>query len=721
MTMARRFGSPTLEPGAGTATDRKDRHYVGNVLGSARAEADQEMLRKAFVETADYRALVHTRDFNHVVGRRGTGKSALFQKTKDFLLNDHNTFLIASTPTEHDTLALQAGLQEIQADYRSGRAILRLAWKLDILLSVFEITHHYKLHRLTEHSDIQNYKDSHRALSALAGPQRCAAILRTFARGDESPTELPGKIATEFRVNWLQDNVRAMLTATGRLAVALWDGLDEGWVPDQIATAVLGGLAAAVADLADSKVGIHGILFVRDNMFRALAHFDRDFSRHIEGSALRLNWDEHSLLHLVANRLRAGFDLQKAESDVKAWNRFAGRGVLDREGFELCLRHTLYRPRDLLVLLNSAYVLALREGRRQIIDADIISTSTSISTDRLDDLLKEYDTVFPGLGLFVRVFESQRAFNRYAEVCSLLDNAIANQEYRLPGSADFALFGTAEEAFFALYSVGFLGLRDAGGDHYHFCHDGAPANLLGIDNEGIVAVHPCYWRALNMTADLSEETIIIDADDEVEGPGFLPESRKRVALVQDIRTKRLGQVLEELPRIEIGQPGWSTFEDWTLRALKMLFAGKLSNIQYKPNVGNVQQRDIVATNVAQSGFWRRVREDYETRQVVVEVKNYTELGREDFRQMLSYTSGPYGRLGLVVYRTESEALTEKERAWLQEIWHEHQRMVFTIPISLLRRCVSKVRTARKHDYSDAALNKRLDTFERSYVAIKHPR
>src|SRR6266849_266620 len=123
----------------------------------------------------------------------------------------------------------------------------------------------------------------------------------------------------------------------------------------------------------------------------------------------------------------------------------------------------------------------------------------------------------------------------------------------------------------------------------------------------------------------------------------------------------------------------------------------------------------------QSGFWRRVFEDYESRQVTVEVKNYIEIGRDDFRQMLSYLSGAYGRFGIIVYRTESEGMTDKERAWLQEIWHEHKRIVFTVPISMVRRFISKLRTVRKHDYTDAALNKRLDTFERSYVAIKHSR
>ncbi|HVB15227.1 MAG TPA: hypothetical protein VNF04_01710, partial [Stellaceae bacterium] len=52
-------------------------------MGDARAEADTAMLTDAFVETADYRALIDTRNFNFVVGRRGTGKSALFSKVRD--------------------------------------------------------------------------------------------------------------------------------------------------------------------------------------------------------------------------------------------------------------------------------------------------------------------------------------------------------------------------------------------------------------------------------------------------------------------------------------------------------------------------------------------------------------------------------------------------------------------------------------------------------------
>jgi ABC-type uncharacterized transport system ATPase component len=64
---------------------KKSNILSGNLLGAPRAESDIKMLNTAFVETQDFHALIDTRDFNFVVGRRGTGKSALFMKVSGVL------------------------------------------------------------------------------------------------------------------------------------------------------------------------------------------------------------------------------------------------------------------------------------------------------------------------------------------------------------------------------------------------------------------------------------------------------------------------------------------------------------------------------------------------------------------------------------------------------------------------------------------------------------
>ena len=153
------------------------------------------------------------------------------------------------------------------------------------------------------------------------------------------------------------------LTAINKTVYFFFDGLDEGWKPDEGCTAIIGGLSACAADFVEKECSLHLILFIRDNIFRSLNYFDRDFSRHIEGNTLRLNWDDESLLHLISNRLRVVLEIEKIESNIRVWNRFAHANLKNREGFNSCLKYTLYRPRDLIVLLNIAFAQAARSGR----------------------------------------------------------------------------------------------------------------------------------------------------------------------------------------------------------------------------------------------------------------------------------------------------------------------------------------------------------------------
>jgi hypothetical protein len=692
--------------------DNKKRSIqVGNILGAPRAEADTEMLLKAFIETVDFRALTETSDFNYVVGRRGTGKSALFSRVSDHFKNQQQLLILTTKPQEFETLTFQKLLSENAPSYNDMRAIARVTWKVHLLMWTGEqVLPHYKLAKTSEYDFLFGFAIQHKSVFDVKNTARCTEIIRQAVHDGATGREIPGRIANIFQLNALQSCVQSALAMTSRSARILYDGLDEGWIPDATATSVLGGLSHGIADLRDSQIGVHGTLFIRDNMFRALAHFDGDFSRHIEGHTLRLHWDKDSLFQLIATRLRIALDLAAVENPVRIWNRFVSGNLQDRPGFESCLHYTLYRPRDILVLLNRAYVHSSRRGGDRIIDDDIESASTTISKDRLDDLLKEYDTVLPGLKVFVRLFSGRAAFDRLDNVVALLDAAIQNGPYDEAESSDFALLGSGRQILYALYGVGFLGFEDKVRGGYVFCHDGSRSEINSFASEISTVVHPCYWKALDLESQESSNQVLIQVNDEYDNKA-LPE-------VADLRVKQLGQIMAELPHLTIGKENSTEFEDWAFRVVRILFAGKLSNFELKPNAGAIQQRDIVATNMAEGGFWKRVRQDYGTRQVIFEIKNYESLKLDDYRQVLSYTSGDYGRFAIIVNRSPNEGMGETERGWIQEFWHNHQRLIFNLPASIVVRCVSKLRNPKRFDYTEDALNKRLDTFVRSYLSIK---
>jgi len=480
----------------------------GNVLGDARAEADSQMLSQAFVETSDFRALRMTNDFSFVVGRRGTGKTALFLRLRREFSSDKGVLLHDLKPEEHDSLALISMLRTIGAGgYDEVRPSARVLWRTSMLLGVArDLCHHWKYGKTLEAHWLRQYVERMKPLLSLNVLQRCTHLLQETLGATRSSEALPGEIASRANLSALEDHIRSGLTAVGTRAVFLFDGLDEGWGPDEISTGALGGLAIAVAGFRDTGTPIDAQLFIRDNIFRALAALDRDFSRHIEGNTLRLHWDEDSLLHLVANRLRVVLGIAKVENNNRVWNRFAHKELRDREGFQRCLRHTLYRPRDLLVLLNQAALRAARLGRTEIVADDVDATSKQISLDRLSDLLKEYANVFPGLRLITANFKARPAFQALGDVKKLLDRFIADQRYTSSSASDIAVLGTNAEMIDVLYSIGFLGLEDAVSGSVHFCHDGAPSSIFDAEGDTRVALHPCYWRAL----DISDEGVSPD-------------------------------------------------------------------------------------------------------------------------------------------------------------------------------------------------------------------
>ena len=689
-------------------------HHVlpGNLLGAPRAETDDAMLKDAFLQTADYAALTQTKDRHFIVGRRGTGKSALFTKTTEYYRAASRTLVLSDQPSEHEAIRFQELLKHGSASYSQMRATSRIAWTLHILLwATTQLLRHYKAKKSEHYPFLVKYSVQHPQLFERPSIERCADMVERALKTDVTPAQLPSVLARQHDLGKLEAAVAGTLTDINWVAVVLYDGLDEGWLPNRPAVALLDGLTSAVSDLAVRVSGVHGLLFIRDNMFRALAYLHPDFSQKIEGATQRLHWDRNSLFELVCARLRVrlGLDIENSE---RVWNRVVDNSLAGRSGFDKCLQHTLYRPRDVLVLINRANDVAARNGAPAIGDSELDGAATGISENRLQDLLKEYDRVLPGLESFVRAFDRRTAITTYDDVVRHLDRIIAGDAYSTLESSDFAVLGNGRRVVSALYGVGFLGFEDQLAEgQFTFCHDGARTDPDRCDGATAVAVHPCYWRALELEANMQNAEMLLRINDDYE-------VAKDDGTVSDLRVRQIGVVLQQLGGIPLGTDGASEFELWVRRAVRILFASKLKNAVLNPNPWNApQRRDLVATNMAEAGFWKRVLDDYDSRQIVFEAKNYGALKADDYRQAAGYLTKEHGRFGVIVYRSEQEGMGTTERSWLQEIYHEHKRIVFTVPVGILKRGIGKMRNPERFDWIEKHLNKRLDTFQRNYLKI----
>lgn len=107
-----------------------------NRLGDGTAENDRRMLTSAFVPTADFRSLIESDERTVVVGRRGTGKSALFLELQRHWKADKRVHVLGFAPEDDEVIRFRSMLKPFSTSFNLARASTRLLWRYAILIGL---------------------------------------------------------------------------------------------------------------------------------------------------------------------------------------------------------------------------------------------------------------------------------------------------------------------------------------------------------------------------------------------------------------------------------------------------------------------------------------------------------------------------------------------------------------------------------------------------------
>jgi hypothetical protein len=409
--------------------------------------------------------------------------------------NEKNYFVVVVDPNEEEFIGLRVVAEQFGNSVQRVRAAIKLGWRYSLMMEIAShLSGHYKTASQIQSSQLNNYvKDWKRSGATTISCLR--SLLRATIKQSESPEERIAELAARLHIDEVTNLLTKALEGINKKIVVLVDRLDEGYEPDPVGVGIVDGIVYGTDDLRSRLPEIKAVLFLRDNIFRAIQQSDQDFSRNIEGSVLRLHWDPQELFYLVCKRIRAAFN-DKTESDVKLWNQYTGASLHGREGFRKCLQLTLYRPRDIVALLNTAFQSAKKQLRNEITDDDLLASSKYISSVRYDDLGKEYSSVFPGITILTGAFAGKPSRISIEEARNTVEAIMRRQDMEPQVIQHLKLLGSSDEVLKALYAVGFLGLLDPSGN-YVFCHDGSKQEKFFSDASWLL-VHPCYWTALDI-------------------------------------------------------------------------------------------------------------------------------------------------------------------------------------------------------------------------------
>ncbi len=679
-----------------------------NILGELVAEDDHEMLEKGFYETQDYKTLIEGGDAPVVVGRRGSGKSALFYRVAKRWKETGYSHVLTVTAEENQVFALRQLLELFGNKYNRIKSGMRIAWRYALLMELgSDLIDNYKVRGSEAAKDLAEllkvWKYYENRVGGIIGKLR--AVLITALDTKKPVDERIGDLAANLNLPLLESTIKNVLTISNTRCLVLVDKLDEGYEPDVVGTGFVAGVIYGTIDLNRNYEQLRSVVFVRDNIFRSFMHDDPDYSRNVEGKVLRLHWDENELFNLVCNRLRLAFD-SDIENNTKLWKTRTGRSLQDKDGFRKCLRLTLYRPRDVVSLLNNAFYTASKHKRLEIVQSDIDTTAKEISEIRLDDLFKEYSAVIPGIREYVSIFANGDPEVLLDETEERLSSVLSSDSNDIRTRQDFAIHGTPVEVIKSLHSVGFLGVYSKTTSHYAFSHDGrTPVNDFRSGDK--LLVHPCYWLALNVLQGALEKEDAEEIYDEYDIKVYSenPQIRQRV----------FGDLINRLTKIPIGADGSSAFEVWCQEVIKRVFSGSLVNVELKPNRNARQRRDVVGTNQANEDTWNWIRDEYRSRQVVFEIKNYEDLKAEDFQQLWGYLTGEYGRMGFFVTRSSVKEPTNNEIEWIRLGYDQQKKLCVKLTSSFLEGILSRMVNPQKHSAADEVLRKLLNSYTRLYL------
>lgn len=678
-----------------------------DLIGDVRAENDKLMLDAAFYEWSAYRALLADSKRFVVVGRRGTGKSALAYRLSEHWKAEKR-FCIQIAPQEEDLLGFRSIASLFGDSVTMIRAGVKLLWKYALTMELADaLSKYYKTSAEITSSTILN---SHlRKWQAAQGGTFLKIRRQTleWLKSLDSPESRIVEIADRLQVSTLMQELRKVLVESGKLSVVLIDRLDEGYLSDTVGIGLVDGLVYGTSEFRESLGDEHiALVFLRDNIFRSLQSSDNDFSRNVEPRVIRLHWDPQELLYMAIRRIRSAFGSSK-EGEIKTWNAFTESNLHGVSGFKQFLQHTLYRPRDVIALLNGSFFEAQKNNRTTLVQKDVTESARTISESRLDDLEKEYKSVFPGLKRLLGRFNASNLRVTPADVQRFIFETLSTFDLPEIEYQHLLILSKENACVSALYSIGFLGIKNDVSKTFVFCHDGRQPNK-GISAETELIVHPCYWPALGKSELFEDENLAEEIFDEYEVTIYSADA--------DQRSQILGRTISALPSIPLGQDGAAEFEDWCSQAITFCFSYHLSNVALHPNKNAKQRRDVVGTNSGTGTAWKRIQEDYRTRQVIFEVKNYEDLSIEEFRQVHGYLGREYGKLAFIICRSKAIELSGSESIAFREFYKsESGSMIVKLTASWLVNALSKLRSPQKHDFADIQLSKLLDEYVRVYA------
>jgi hypothetical protein len=461
--------------------------------GDDSAENDPNLL-SYFVQSTAFDRL-RKRQKNIVVGRKGSGKSAVRKKLEQTFSADPKTHVTNLSPKIN---SIRSILND--KDIASGfgqEVFFQHTWVRQILLDCLCMIGHCAKGTYAREStefarriSIQLNRTSKDLVENITD-----VLLRIKAKAGELGDfglNLERELRNVADVDALEHHFKSVANE-GAKFVVLVDDLDLGWNNSDTANSLLLGLLAALNYLTGLSKNIYICIFLREDVYEILItktqHSDK--YRNVE----RVRWEKQHLINLLNERINFNRDRNGLERLAHPFSTVFPSTVGTSNTDNWLFERTLGRPRELIQLARS-YTEAVDSNEPS--DEALKQSEQGYSEWKLDDLCTEYSNQYPGLSEVFSYWKTTFFRFKYHlkrdEIDEMLLKILIEVELNNEWFNALALNTDVPKLLQLLYEIGFIGdfvLGGEGGSKTVYSYQGRHEPRFEE-----IQIHPCFRRAV---------------------------------------------------------------------------------------------------------------------------------------------------------------------------------------------------------------------------------
>jgi hypothetical protein len=473
-------------------------------LGDVAAENEVYGLQEYFVPTGQF-LQARQGHARLVVGRKGTGKTAIFYDIQHSAPRGNSRLTLSLKPEGHQfqelrdvvSRRLTAGLQEhTMVAFWNYILLCELARRV---LDQDKTFAQRDPRRLRAYERVERVYRGHDPGDEADFSQRLLLqVNRIAAQLEDRTVEEAGDKLTEIiyagDIRELNEAVSEYLSEKESVWLLI-DNIDKGWplrgsTPADIliVRALLEATRKLQQQLEDREVEIRSLVFLRTDIYDHLAFEMPDKGKE---TAIRLDWDDPEVFReILRRRVQASTPLQGDFSSV--WPQICTSHVGAQDSFNYIVERTLMRPRDLLLFIYRAIEVAINRGHQKIQEEDLTHAEKRYSDDMLLANAYEIQDTKPEYWEVPYAFQGLNdTLSRDEVIASLYGAGIVTDE-------------EAEQVIELLLWYGFLGVKASGFPEPKYAYD-VQYNMRRLVQpievgDGAYVIHPAFRAALDTRA-----------------------------------------------------------------------------------------------------------------------------------------------------------------------------------------------------------------------------